>query len=136
MSSIWESAAVGYEDQPDFLNAVVTVRADADLRALLRLARRLEDEAGRERPFPDAPRTLDVDILLAPGVTVDDHDLRVPHPRFRERAFVLLPLAEVAGSWVDPESGRTVEEIRRSNAPSLPPVTLYAPPSALRRYLP
>lgn len=114
----------------------MTVRAEPDLGSLLRLARRLEDRAGRERPFPDAPRTLDVDILLAPGVTVNDEDLQVPHPRFRDRAFVLVPLAEVAGTWVDPESGRTVEEIRRSNTPSLPPVTVYAPPSALRRYLP
>lgn len=112
------------------------MRADPDLRSLLRLAHRLEDDAGRQRPFPDAPRTLDADIVLARGVTVEEDELRVPHPRFRERAFVLVPLAEVAGGWVDPESGRTVEEIRRSNAPSLPPVTVYAPPSALRRYLP
>jgi 2-amino-4-hydroxy-6-hydroxymethyldihydropteridine diphosphokinase len=74
----------------------------------------IEREAGRERPFPGAPRTLDLDLILLGSAIVDEPGLVVPHPRFRERGFVLAPLSQVAPDLVDPVSGRSVAELYRS----------------------
>jgi 2-amino-4-hydroxy-6-hydroxymethyldihydropteridine diphosphokinase len=71
----------------------------------------IEKQFGRERPYPGAPRTLDLDLVLYDDEIIDSPDLIVPHPRFRERRFVLEPLAEVAADWRDPVSGRTVGEL-------------------------
>lgn len=79
--------------------------------ALLRELLAIERERGRERPHPGAPRTLDLDLILYDGAVVDEPGVCVPHPRFRERLFVLEPLSEIAPDWVDPVTGRTVEEI-------------------------
>ena len=72
----------------------------------------IEAAAGRERPFVNAPRTLDLDLILYGDFVIDEPGLQVPHPRFRDRLFVLAPLAEVAGDWIDPVSGLTVEQLR------------------------
>jgi 7,8-dihydro-6-hydroxymethylpterin-pyrophosphokinase len=71
----------------------------------------VERDRGRQRPHPGAPRTLDLDLILYDGEVIDEPGLRVPHPRFRERLFVLEPLADVAGDWIDPESGQTIDEL-------------------------
>jgi 2-amino-4-hydroxy-6-hydroxymethyldihydropteridine diphosphokinase len=81
-------------------------------RALLEALQAIERAAGRERPFVNAPRTLDLDLILYGDFVIDEPGLQVPHPRFRDRLFVLEPLAEVAGDWVDPVSQQTVLELR------------------------
>jgi 2-amino-4-hydroxy-6-hydroxymethyldihydropteridine diphosphokinase len=110
--STWhETEPVGVEPQPRFLNGVVTGDTRLTARALLQKLMEIEQERGRERPRPGAPRTLDLDLILCGQEVIAEPGLRVPHPRFRERLFVLEPLAEIAGHWIDPETGRTVSEL-------------------------
>jgi 2-amino-4-hydroxy-6-hydroxymethyldihydropteridine diphosphokinase len=78
---------------------------------LLDLLLSIETAAGRERPFPGAPRTLDLDLILFGSAIIDEPGLAVPHPHFRERAFVLAPLCQVAPDLVDPVTGHTVQEL-------------------------
>jgi 2-amino-4-hydroxy-6-hydroxymethyldihydropteridine diphosphokinase len=66
---------------------------------------------GRERPYWGAPRTLDLDLILYNGLVVEQPGLTLPHPRFRDRRFVLAPLAEVAAAWIDPVTGKTIREL-------------------------
>jgi len=94
-----------------YLNAAAVGDTLLPARALLDALLGIERERGRERPFPNAPRTLDLDLILWGGEVLDEPDLVVPHPRFRERQFVLEPLAEVAPELVDPVSGLTVREL-------------------------
>lgn len=100
VSSLYETDPVGGPDQGSFLNLVVELRTAASARELLDRAQRLEAEAERVRTVRWGPRTLDVDVLWIDGETVDDPDLVVPHPRMFERAFVLVPLAELAPDLV------------------------------------
>jgi 2-amino-4-hydroxy-6-hydroxymethyldihydropteridine diphosphokinase len=86
---------------PDYLNAVAQLETTLDAPQLLRELQALEQAAGRERPYRNAPRTLDLDLLLYGSASIDSALLTVPHPRLRERAFVLLPLAELAPQQVD-----------------------------------
>jgi 2-amino-4-hydroxy-6-hydroxymethyldihydropteridine diphosphokinase len=95
-SSLYRTAPIGYVDQPDFVNAVVAVDTQLDAPGLLAGLREIETEHGRERPFPNAPRTLDLDLLLYGDATLATAGLTVPHPRMHERAFVLAPLVEIA----------------------------------------
>jgi 2-amino-4-hydroxy-6-hydroxymethyldihydropteridine diphosphokinase len=94
--------------QGPFLNAALVGGFDGGARELLDLLLAIEAERGRERPHPGAARTLDLDLVLFGDLVVDDGDLVVPHPRFRDRRFVLEPLAQVAGEWSDPVTGLTV----------------------------
>lgn len=94
-SSLYRSEPVDAEG-PDFINAVVAVRTGLDAEQFLVALQRLETLAGRERPFPNAPRTLDLDLLMHGNSVIDTPALTLPHPRMRERAFVLKPLAEIA----------------------------------------
>ena len=112
VSSWRETDAVGVGPQPSFLNGVVTgVVSQPSPRALLTALLDIERERGRERPNIGAPRTLDLDLVLFGDAVVNEPGLRIPHPRFRERRFVLEPLAEVAADWIDPETGRRVGEL-------------------------
>ncbi len=102
----------GPPDAPVFLNEVVVGSTHLGPRSLLEALQAIEKAAGRERPFANAPRTLDLDLILYGDFVIDEPGLQVPHPRFRDRAFVLQPLAEVAGDWIDPVSGLSVVQLR------------------------
>jgi len=103
----------GAEDQNLYLNAVVVGDSDLPVRDILDALLSIEQAYGRERPHKNAARTLDLDLILAGDQIVVEEGLEVPHPRFRERFFVLGPLAEVAPDLIDPVSGMRVGELLR-----------------------
>jgi 2-amino-4-hydroxy-6-hydroxymethyldihydropteridine diphosphokinase len=116
LSSIIETAPVGppgTEKDPFFLNAVGVGESALPARELLEALQAIEAEAGRMRPYANAPRTLDLDLILVGDETVYEMGLTVPHPRFRDRRFVLEPLAEVASDARDPVTGLTARELLR-----------------------
>jgi 2-amino-4-hydroxy-6-hydroxymethyldihydropteridine diphosphokinase len=112
-SSLYRTAPMGYLDQPDFVNAVAAVDTQLDPHALLAALREIETRHGRVRDFKDAPRTLDLDVLLYEQLTLADEVLHVPHPRMHERAFVLAPLAEIAPEANIPNLGGVAEWLGR-----------------------
>ena len=97
--------------QPAYLNAAAVGFTTLSAPALLNRLMEIEREQGRERPFPMAARTLDLDLILYGGEVIDEPGLTVPHPRFRSRHFVLAPLAAIAPEMLDPVSGLTVREL-------------------------
>lgn len=101
VSPVYETDPVGGPDQGRFLNLVVQLETDLSPRQLLAVCHRLESGAQRVRTQRWGPRTLDVDIIWIDGVTVDEPDLVIPHPRWSERTFVLAPLADLAPELVD-----------------------------------
>jgi 2-amino-4-hydroxy-6-hydroxymethyldihydropteridine diphosphokinase len=109
-----EPAGEGLHDQPLYLNAVLVGDTGLGARALLDGLQQIETDFGRERPFPNAPRTLDLDLILYGDALVAEPGLEVPHPRFRERFFVLGPLAEIAPDMKDPLTGMKVWELLRA----------------------
>jgi 2-amino-4-hydroxy-6-hydroxymethyldihydropteridine diphosphokinase len=111
ISSLYRTEPVGPVAQPDFLNAVVRGTTTRPPHELLALLREIEDDAGRERSVPMAPRTLDLDLLLYGSVVLDEPGLTVPHPRMAGRRFVLAPLVELDPHVVHPVSGRTAREL-------------------------
>jgi 2-amino-4-hydroxy-6-hydroxymethyldihydropteridine diphosphokinase len=115
ISTFHDTAPVGVGPQPTFLNAAAVGETSLSARALLETLLAVERDLGRERPFPGAPRTLDLDLILYGDSIIDEApSLIVPHPRFRERRFVLEPLSEIAPDWRDPVTGKTVEELLRT----------------------
>jgi 2-amino-4-hydroxy-6-hydroxymethyldihydropteridine diphosphokinase len=103
VSRVYATDPVGGPEQGEYLNAVVAVEIELSARELLAVGQRLEHAAGRVRTERWGPRTLDVDILIVDGETVDEPDLQVPHPRLRERGFVMAPLADVAPEFTPPQ---------------------------------
>ena len=94
-SKRYRTTPVGYLDQPDFLNSVVEIETELSPQAVLGACLGIEATVGRVRTFQNAPRVLDVDVLLCEGYESDSDELTVPHPRMCERAFVLVPLADL-----------------------------------------
>jgi 2-amino-4-hydroxy-6-hydroxymethyldihydropteridine diphosphokinase len=110
-SSFYRSAPVGYTAQPEFVNAVCEVETGLGPRALLAALLEIERRHGRQRSFVNAPRTLDLDIVLYGDQTIEEPGLIVPHPRMLQRAFVLLPLAEIAPqAWI-PGIGKLADQV-------------------------
>ena len=108
-SSLYQSAPLGYASQPDFTNAVVEISTQFTPEALLDALLNIENEAGRERTFSNAPRVLDLDLLLYDDLVLHTNKLTLPHPRMHERGFVLLPLAEIAPDLIIPNGGNVVK---------------------------
>ncbi|MFB3852481.1 MAG: 2-amino-4-hydroxy-6-hydroxymethyldihydropteridine diphosphokinase [Vicinamibacterales bacterium] len=111
VSSFVETDPEGLLPQPRYLNGAVVGETELTPRILLDKLLAIERERGRERPFPGAARTLDLDLILYGSEIVKTSGLVVPHPRFRERRFVLEPLAAIAPDLVDPVTGLTVSAL-------------------------
>lgn len=105
-SSLYQSAPIGYADQPNFVNAVAQLSTTLTPQALLKNLLQIEHTHGRERTFLNAPRTLDLDLLLYDDVQLHEHGLTIPHPQMHLRAFVLQPLLEIAADCAIPAVGR------------------------------
>jgi 2-amino-4-hydroxy-6-hydroxymethyldihydropteridine diphosphokinase len=111
LSSVYETDPVGNEHQPLFLNAVLSARADLEPPELLRLVKGIERDLGRMETFRNAPRAIDIDILFYGDSVIRTEELTVPHPGVAERAFVLVPLSEIAPRMVHPLSRMTIADL-------------------------
>ncbi len=112
-SSIYDTEPVGNIAQPRFLNMVCEARTTLTPMELFRLAKDIEGKMGRKPSKPNFPRPIDIDILFYGDQIIETPELVVPHPRLAERAFVLIPLAEIASELVHPVNGKTIGELRR-----------------------
>lgn len=130
VSAVYRTEPVGYRPQPDFYNMVLRARTALAPIQLLGRTQEVERDLGRVRTFSNAPRTLDVDLLAYSDWILNTPDLTVPHPRMHQRAFVLVPLVEVAPEWRHPLLNRTARELLLS-APVLERVDWWGPPPAL-----
>ena len=110
-STWYDTAHVGVGEQPRYLNGIVVGETSLTARQLLDRLLAIEREDGRERPALGAARTLDLDLILYGSARLAEPGLSVPHPRFRERLFVLEPLAELVPDWIDPVSGDAVSSL-------------------------
>ena len=122
-SHIYETPPWGYEDQPAFLNMVVKAETGLEPESLLTYLKQLEAELGREQNFRWGPRLIDLDILFYDDLVINTPPLVIPHPRLHERAFVLVPLADVAADLVHPLLGERVWELlQRTDVSGIKPL--------------
>jgi 2-amino-4-hydroxy-6-hydroxymethyldihydropteridine diphosphokinase len=110
-SRLYETEPIGLREQAWFLNLAAEFECDLFPTQLLQRCQRVERELGRKRTVLNGPRTIDIDILLFGSAVIKTADLEIPHPRFRERRFVLAPLAELNPTLRDPVTGRTIAEM-------------------------
>lgn len=127
VSSLYETEPVGFLEQPAFLNAVVGLETDVPPGELVERLLGIEREMGRERTFRNAPRTLDLDLLMLGDVQMDEPGVTLPHPRLHERAFVLAPLAEIAPEAMHPGLQTPIQTLLR-DLPDLSGVQQFAAP--------
>ncbi len=121
-SRLYRTPPWGMREQPDFVNAVAKLETTLSPRALLDALLGIETRAGRSRGTPNGPRTLDLDLLLYGGAVIEVPGLTVPHPRLAERAFVLLPLADLAPGLEVPGRGRVADLLARVDAAGCVPL--------------
>jgi len=114
VSSVYDTEPVGNPEQPRFLNLVCQVTTGLEPMALLTLVKAIESKLGRSPHTSNLPRPIDIDILFYGDQVIDTPKLVIPHPRLTERAFVLIPLAEIAPNLVHPVNGKTVKELMKS----------------------
>jgi len=111
ISSLYQTEPVGHKDQPDFLNSVAHVDTDASAGEVLKILSGIEMLMGRERPFPGAPRVIDLDLLFFGGIIINQPGLEVPHQRLHQRAFVLAPMVEIAPDFIHPVLHKSMKEL-------------------------
>ncbi len=111
VSSIYETEPAGYADQPWFLNLVCIGETVLNPDGLLTFVKEIESQLGRKESFRNAPRLIDIDILLYGNLVVESDDLTIPHPRISERGFVLVPLEEIASLVVHPVKNKTIKSL-------------------------
>jgi 2-amino-4-hydroxy-6-hydroxymethyldihydropteridine diphosphokinase len=121
-SSLYRTAPVGGPDQPDYINAVVRIETALGPTLLLETLLAIEKNFGRTRGVQNAPRTLDLDVLIYADRIIDQHGLQVPHPRMHERAFVLVPLAEIDPDLTIPGKGVAKELLADVATQAIAPV--------------
>ena len=114
ISSLYETDPIGYEDQPRFFNIACSGTTRLAPQELLDTAKAIEKVMGRQQTIRNRPRPIDIDILLYNHLTIAQERLTIPHPRMRERAFVLVPLQEIAPTIVDPITGQTIQQLAQA----------------------
>jgi len=110
-SSLYETAAWGLRDQPDFYNQVILINTSLNAPNLLEILLRIEYKMGRTREIKMGPRSIDIDILFFNNDIINEENLIIPHPRMQQRRFVLMPLAEIAPNYIHPVFHKTIAQL-------------------------
>ena len=110
-SSVFQTAAWGFTQQPDFYNQVIEINTELQPDELMNALLKIENKLGRERSFKMAPRIIDIDILLMNGLVYQSETVTIPHPQLAERRFVLVPLAQIAGNIIHPVHNKTINQL-------------------------